>query len=176
MCTCSNTRGPTVNWDHPFLGVYRWGWIKSRPTSLEFSALPRQWEPSGGEGLAETLLCQLPLLWPPAPISCLVASWALPCTKQFCFSLCANPNVRHSLPLLDPGPMPHCPEVPPWGRTLTVVSRSLATLLSKQLGCHRGAGSLPVTCPRPAPSSSPPATQASPSCCTELPDKIQMFG
>ena len=41
--------------------------------------------------------------------------WGSTLPKQFCFFLCscANPNVRQSLPLLDPGLVPHSPWATP---------------------------------------------------------------
>lgn len=140
----------------------RYGGFKSHPTSLiKFNAPPGHWEPFGGGGLEGMFLCQPPTPWPPPPVSCLVTFWALPCTRRFCFSLCpcANPNVRQSFPLLDPGPVPQPHEAPPCSRTLPVVSKSLAARHSKQLPVTEGqavflapASGLP---PAPPPPSHP---------------------
>lgn len=104
------------------------------PPSLSSPMLPPDTEnplvaSGGGDGLVSP-----PPPQSPTPISCLETSWTPPCTKLFCFFSVPVPTQIWDIaffPLI-PASLPHPHEVPNCNRTQTMVSRSLATLHSKQ--------------------------------------------
>ena len=124
---------------------------------INFSAPPRHWEPFSGGGSGQMLLGQPSHTLTPAPISCLVAVglYSAQAVLLFPLFLC-QPKCETKPSSPDPGLMPHSSWAPhPGSRTLTVVSRSLGSLHSKQLPVTEGwAASChpPHACSPPAPN------------------------